>query len=102
MKVPRRTPNEMALDPRLKESIWNQTTSYISAAAPLPTNRRIRAGRYGAVGVLDKEADGLVAVAIEGLLVGRGIWWPGRGRHSPSVVRRGTYVVMPHSVGKLD
>jgi hypothetical protein len=67
MKVPRSTPNEMALEPRLSESIWNQTTSYTSAAAPLPTNRRIRAGRNGAVGVLDSEEDGLVAVAIEGL-----------------------------------
>src|SRR5262245_32815731 len=82
MNVPRRTPNEMALDPRLRESIWNQTTSYINAAAPLPTNSRIRAGRNGAVGVLDREADGLVAVAIEDGEKDGGIWSPGRGRHS--------------------
>jgi hypothetical protein len=45
MKVPRSTPIETADDPITSWSSWNQITSYISAAQPLPTNSRSNAGR---------------------------------------------------------
>src|SRR6188472_44221 len=37
MKVPSRTPRETADEPMISWSSWNHTTSYTSAAAPLPT-----------------------------------------------------------------
>src|SRR5205814_10034908 len=35
-------PTEMDEEPITSSSIWNQAISYISAAAPLPTNRKTR------------------------------------------------------------
>src|SRR5262245_52919845 len=45
MKVPRRTAIDTADDPITSCRSWNQTTSYISAAQPLPTNSSRSAGR---------------------------------------------------------
>src|SRR5438105_7623557 len=45
MKVPRSTPIDTAEEPMTSWSNWNQTTSYMSAAQPLPTNRSSSAGR---------------------------------------------------------
>src|SRR6185436_4670550 len=46
MNVPRSTPIETADEPITSWRSWNQTTSYISAAQPLPTNSSSSAGRY--------------------------------------------------------
>ena len=45
MNVPSSTPSETADEPITSCSSWNQTTSYISAAQPLPTNSSSNAGR---------------------------------------------------------
>ncbi len=45
MNVPSSTPIETADEPITSCSSWNQTTSYISAAQPLPTNSSSSAGR---------------------------------------------------------
>ena len=45
MNVPRSTPIDTADDPITSWRSWNQTTSYISAAQPLPTKSSSSAGR---------------------------------------------------------
>src|SRR6187455_1739125 len=44
MNVPRSTPRETADEPMISSSSWNHTTSYTSAAAPLPTKSSHRSG----------------------------------------------------------
>src|SRR5690349_7178133 len=58
MNVPSSTPMETAEDPITSCSNWNQTTSYMSAAQPLPTKSSRSAGRNRR-GVIEKDLSGL-------------------------------------------
>src|SRR5436190_10178342 len=65
MNVPSRTPSDTADDPMISSSSWNQTTSYTSAAHPLPINNASSAGRYRR----EASGDSLMSTAMSTILL---------------------------------
>jgi hypothetical protein len=53
MNVARRTPSEIADEPTIRDSSWNQTISYMRAAQPLATKRRTSHGKWRSAGEVD-------------------------------------------------